>query len=110
MFYVLDGVESTSRMTIKLVDDIASAVESYKTRIKAEFRFYSQDLIDNLFFHPYTKIEFIERDLSVSRLTAAKYLDAIAEIGLVRKEKIGRSNYYINTALFNILTRVLEKT
>ena len=79
------------------------AMEDYRNRIRGEFKFYSQDLINNLFFHPYTKIEFVEKDLKVSRLTAAKYLDALAEAGLLRKEKLGRSNYFINLALYNLL-------
>jgi Fic family protein len=53
--------------------------------------------------HPYTKIAFIERDLNVSRLTATKYLDALAEQGFLQKQKIGRANYYINVALNRIL-------
>lgn len=53
--------------------------------------------------HPYTKIEFIERDTGVSRLTASKYLDALVAGGFVQKNKIGRSNYYVNLALNQIL-------
>ena len=64
----------------------------------------SQDLINNLFTRPYTKIEFIEHDLNVSRLTASKYLNALCEGGFLRKKKVGRSNYYINIALNAILT------
>ena len=82
-----------------------AALISYKHRIRESFKFYSQDLINNLFFHPYTKIDFLMKDLEVSRLTATKYLDSITAIGLLRKEKVGRSNYYINTALFEILTK-----
>lgn len=37
--------------------------------------------------------------MSVTRQTAAKYLDALAEAGFVQKQQAGRSNYYINTAL-----------
>ena len=48
-------------------------------------------------------IAFIERDLKVSRLTATKYLDALAEQGFLQKQKIGRTNYYINVALNRIL-------
>jgi Fic family protein len=76
-----------------------------KHRIRDRYKFYSQDLINNLFTHPYTKIEFIERDLGVSRLTATKYLDALTNDGFLQKRKIGRSNYYINLALNAILTR-----
>ena len=57
-----------------------------------------------MFTHPYTKIEFIERDLKVSRLTATKYLDTLSQGGFLLKQKIGRSNYYINLALNTILT------
>jgi len=77
----------------------------YKHRIRAAYRFYSQDLINNLFSHPYTKIDFVERDLKVSRLTATKYLDELTDGGFLSKQKIGRSNYYINLALTEILTR-----
>ncbi|HWQ27273.1 MAG TPA: Fic family protein [Chlorobaculum sp.] len=105
ILYILTGIEQTSRQTILMVQEIKDAVMSYKHRIRADYKFYSQDLINNLFFHPYTKIEFVEHDLKVSRLTATKYLDTLAKDGFLKKEKIGRSNYYINIALFGILTK-----
>jgi len=104
ILYILDAVEQTSRQTIKIVQEIGKAILSYKHRIRSTFKFYSQDLINNLFYHPYTKIEFIEKALNVSRLTAAKYLYALSDEGFLEKAKIGRSNYFINTALFQILT------
>ena len=55
--------------------------------------------------HPYTKIEFVQRDLKVSRLTATKYIDALATGGFVHKQKMGRANYYVNPALTAILMR-----
>ncbi len=83
---------------------IRAALLDYKHRIRAGYKFYSQDLINNLFRHPYTKIQFIQRDLKVSRLTATKYLDALPKAAFCEKQKIGRSNYYINLALNPILT------
>jgi Fic family protein len=82
-----------------------AALMDAKHRIRSQYKFYSQDLINNLFTHPYTKIEFIERDLKVSRLTATRYLEALTGGGFLQKQKIGRSNYYINLALNAILTR-----
>ncbi|MFI3258279.1 MAG: hypothetical protein R3Y36_08290, partial [Spirochaetales bacterium] len=55
----------------------------------------------NLFFHPYTKIEFIERDMQVQRLTATKYLNMIIDVGFLEKVKVGRVNYYMNTKLID---------
>ena len=103
--YMLAAVETAAQLTLRTVTDIKAALPDTKHRIRAGFKFYSQDPINNLFMHPYTKIEFVERDLKVSRLTATKYLDALASAGLVQKVKVGRSNYFINLALNKILTR-----
>ena len=105
VLYILTAVELTAHQAIVTITDIKAALMEYKHRIRAAFKFYSQDLINNLFTHPYTKIEFVERDMKVSRLTATKYLEALTVGGFIRKVKVGRSNYYINVALNAILTR-----
>jgi hypothetical protein len=99
----LGAVERTAGDTINTIVAIRSALMDYKHRIRNQFKFYSQDLINNLFTHPYTKIAFIERDLKVSRITATKYLDTLAEHGFLQKQKIGRANYYVNIVLNRIL-------
>jgi Fic family protein len=103
VLYMLDAVEQTAAQGIATIQGIKAALFDYKHRIRASHKFYSQDLINNLFTHPYTKIEYVQRDLQVSRLTAAKYLDALAAGGFVAKRKIGRVNYYINLALNAVL-------
>lgn len=103
--YMLNAVEDTAAHTIETVTLIRDAVMDTKHRIRDAYKFYSQDLINSLFAHPYTKIEFIEQDLKVSRLTATRYLDALCAGGFLEKHRIGRSNYYINVALNGILTR-----
>jgi Fic family protein len=104
VLYMLDAVEKTAVDAIAVIGAIKSLLMDYKHRIREAHRFYSQDLINNLFSHPYTKIEFIQHDLKVSRLTATRYLDLLADTGFLRKRKLGRSNYYINEPLFRILT------
>lgn len=110
--YLLRGVAATSRSAIALVKEI----RDLKLRTKHELRerlpkIYSQDLLSNLFRHPYTKIEFVERELGVSRITAAKYLNLLAKAGFLRKQKIGKTNFYINEPLFTLLSEVtLEET
>jgi Fic family protein len=103
VLYMLDAVEQTAVQTVATVQAIKAALLDYKHRIRAGYKFYSQDLINNLFMHPYTKIEFVQRDLQVSRITATKYLDTLAEGGFVQKQKMGRGNYYVNVALNAIL-------
>lgn len=83
MRYLLGAVELTAGQTIITVQAIKTALFDYKQRIRAGYKFYGQDLINKLFMHPYTKIEFVQRDLDVSRITATKYLDALTEGGFV---------------------------
>ncbi len=52
---------------------------------------------------PHAKIELLERVLDVSRPSATKYLGALEKAGIVRKTKLGRSNFYINEPLFSLL-------
>lgn len=103
VLYMLEAVETTARQAVITIGAIRSALMDYKHRIRAAHKFYSQDLINNLFTHPYTKIEFVQADLGVSRLTATKYLDALAAAGFVKKLRVGRSNYFINIALQRVL-------
>jgi DNA-binding IclR family transcriptional regulator len=60
-------------------------------------------LLNTLFKHPYTKIDFIIRDVGVQRAAAARYLDAFASQGFLYKQKLSRSSYYINQPLFELL-------
>ena len=106
ILYMLRGVEETARDTLQRVGEIRTLMQGAKQKLRGELpKIYSQDLLNNLFRHPYTKIEFIERDLGVSRPTAIKYLDALVRIKLVRKTKLGRTNFYINDPLFDLLRR-----
>jgi Fic family protein len=91
--------------TISLIAAIRELMGDYKHRIREQYKFYSQDLLNNLFCHPYTKIEFLERDLGVTRQTASKYLDELSLGGFLFKEKVGNHNFYINEPLFALFAQ-----
>lgn len=103
VLYMLTAVEKTAAEGIATIESIRTLLLDTKQRIRAQYPFYSQDLINNLFNHPYTKIAFIQQDLGVSRVTATKYLDELVDGGLLHKQRTGRSNYYINLPLFEVL-------
>ena len=90
---------------INRITQIQNLLIKQKHLIRGNYKFYSQDLLNNLFKHPYTKIEFVEKDLGVSRITAANYLNALSKGGLLIKKKLGVTNYYINHELIEILTK-----
>jgi Fic family protein len=104
LLYMLEGIVQTAQSTISLIKGIRTQMQSYKHQIREILpKIYRQELLNNLFRHPYTKIEFIVDDLGVSRITATKYLEQLVEHGFLHKEKIGRTNYYINQPLCHLL-------
>ncbi len=108
--FILKGVAETATETIVLVKQIKVLMQEYKARMKDILKKqYSHELLNNLFNHPYTKIEFVVNDLKVSRVTAAKYLNILADCQLLQKVKMGHSNYYLNSPLINLLVEHSEK-
>ncbi len=104
--YMIRGVENTAKDTIQLIEALKILMAEMKTLLQNNYKFYSQELLNNLFAHPYTKIEFLVRDLGVSRITAANYLNQLASDGVLRKERLGTGNYYVNERLFDLLRKM----
>ncbi len=103
ILYMLEGVEKTAKETIDVISNIRNLMQDYKNRIRKELpKVYSQDLLNNIFKHPYTKIEFVMEDLDVSRKTAANYLNALQKHHFLKKQKIWKTNFYINEPLFQL--------
>jgi Fic family protein len=105
LLYLLTGIEQTARESIVLITEMRALMQHTKQRLRT-YKFYSQDLLNNLFRHPYTRIEFLQQELNVSRPTAASYLNKLAEDGVLVKQKQVNSNYYVNQPLFELLARL----
>lgn len=101
--WMLKGVEETSMETMNVVNKIKILMDYYKAEIRSNFGFYSHELINTLFKYPYTKIDFLAREIKVHRNTASSYLNILTENRLLTKIKVGKSNYYLNEPLLNIL-------
>ncbi len=111
ILFMLSGVEKTAAETIEFVKGISKLMMECKHRIRQNLpNIYSQDLINNLFRHPYTKIEFIVKELNVSRPTAMSYLNKLIDEGILQKFKMGRENYYINKSLFDFILHAFHQT
>ena len=103
ILFILKGIEETAEETIRLIKGISQLMAEYKNILRPLFgRQYKHELLNNLFYHPYTKIEFIQQDMLVQRKTATKYLDMIVETGLLEKVKIKHTNYYMNVRLIEL--------
>jgi Fic family protein len=106
VLFMLEAVDQTAKETIVLVREIKEIMQGVKNELRTNYKFYSQELLNHLFKQPYTKIDFIATELKISRITAANYLNTLAEGGLLQKHKIGKSNYYVNWKLMNVITNI----
>jgi len=108
ILYMLDGIEQTSLSTIELINDIYGLMDKTQTKIKEKLpKIYSKDLVEILFIHPYTKIEFLVDGLGITRKTASKYLSELEQIGIVKNIQIKNSKFFINEELFDMLQKGL---
>jgi Fic family protein len=104
IFFILKGIEETAEQTITLVKGISKLMLEYKVQIRNILKkSYSHELLNNIFSHPYTKIEFVMADISVTRITATSYLEKLVASGLLNKVKSGKYNYYLNIPLIELL-------
>ncbi|WP_229598528.1 Fic family protein [Runella zeae] len=107
LLFMLEGVAQTAQQTTQMIVNIKTQMQEVKHTMRSQLpKIYSQDLLNNLFNHPYTKIEFVMNELLLSKPTAIKYLDALIEVGILQKHKIGRETYYINQRLFETIMNV----
>ena len=105
ILFILKGIEETAGQTITLVKEISKLMLEYKVRVRNILqKAYSHELLNNLFSHPYTKIEYVMEDTGVIRLTATKYLNKLVDAGLLYKVKHGKYNYYLNMPLIGLLS------
>ena len=107
LLFMLEGVAQTAAQTTTLVVGIKALMQDVKQHLRAELpNIYSQDLVNNLFRHPYTKIDFVADELQVTRKTASKRLEGLVALGILTKLKMGKDNYYLNHRLYALLFSV----
>jgi Fic family protein len=104
IMYMLDGVEKTSMQSVKTIEGIIDLMQEYKKLLKEEIpKIYSKDLLELLFKHPYTKINFLVEELGITRKTATTHLRTIEKLGILESIKVGREVYFVNNKLFYLL-------
>lgn len=104
VLFILSGVEETSIKTLKLVKSIIEEMNSYSEELKKRLpSLYTKELLERLFFEFYTKTQYIEEGLRVTRKTAVGYLKQLEANGFLSSQKIGRERIYCNDRLFKVV-------
>lgn len=106
IIYMLKGVEYSARIALDQVIAINKLLESTKMKVQQKSpKIYSNELIDLLFEQPYCKSEFLEKRLSISRITAAKYLKELEKIEVLQSHKVWKETIYVNKTLFELFRK-----
>lgn len=106
ILYMLKGIEQTAQRTIEQINKINLLFNETQKLVQEKLpRIYSKDLIEQLFIHPYSKIEFLVNNLGIERKAASRYLNGLEEIGVLKSQQKGKEVIYINTKLYNLLKK-----
>jgi len=110
ILYMLDAIEVTANNSFKLIENIEKLMQKTQQEMQEKLpKIYSKDLVEVLFLHPYTKIEFLVDRLKLTRQTSSKYLKELEKIGILKEVKVGRNRYFINIELFEYLKKAINE-
>lgn len=106
IMYILKGIEQTAKSTIEQINKINLLFNETQKLVQDKLpRIYSKDLIEQLYIHPYSKIEFLVENLKLNRKTAGSYLKNLEELGVLEAESKGKEVIYVNTKLYELLKK-----
>lgn len=106
ILYILRGVAETSTWTSGKIGGIRRLSNETASFVRAELpKIYSRELMDVLFEQPYCRIANLVDAGIVKRQAASRYLKALARVGVLREEAVGRERLFVHPKLLTLLTR-----
>ncbi len=106
ILYILRGIEHTANETILQIQAIKKLFNKTSEKVKKQLpKMYNKELVEILFEHPYSKIEYLTSRLKISRITAAKNLKELERIGILKSKLVWKERIYVNTELFDLLKK-----
>ncbi|MEP7323967.1 MAG: Fic/DOC family N-terminal domain-containing protein [Saprospiraceae bacterium] len=104
IMYILTALIETTQLTTKKIKSMLLLKEEYEKKMKdALGASFSFDLLQLMFALPYLKIELLVKKQIAHRQTASTWLKKLSDVDIVRPQKIGRTTYYVNWRLMEIL-------
>ena len=105
ILFILSAVEQTSKDTADKIESVYRLINDFMIKARGRTKAIEREgFVDLLFKWPYCKISIVERELVCSRITATRYLNEVAALGLLKRVKMGREYYYINSELLVLLS------
>ena len=104
IMYILTALIETAQLTTKKIRSMLLLKEEFEKKMKVVLgASFSYDLLQLMFALPYLKIELLEKKEIAHRQTASTWLKKLADSDIVRPQKMGRTTYYVNWRLMELL-------
>lgn len=104
VMYMLTAINETAQLTARKIRSMLTLKDDFEKLMKQILgASFSYDLLQLMFMLPYLKIELLEKKKIAHRQTASVWLKKLTEAGILNPQKIGRTTYYINYKLMNLL-------
>ncbi len=105
VMFILTALIETAQLTTKKIRNMLLLKDEFESRMKQTLgSSFSYEFLQLMFALPYLKIELLERKGIAHRQTASLWLKKLSDAGILKPQKIGRTTYYINYRLMEILS------
>lgn len=105
VMYILTVLIETAQLTTKKIRSMLLLRDACEREMREALgSSFSYDLLQLMFTLPYLKIELIEKKKMAHRQTASVWLKKLTDAKILRPQKIGRTTYYINYRLMELLS------
>jgi Fic family protein len=104
VMYLLTALTETAQLTTKKIRSMLALKDDYEKQMKQTLgASFSYELLLLMFTLPYLKIELLEKKGIAHRQTASTWLKKLTDAAIVKPQKMGRTTYYINYKLMDLL-------
>ncbi len=104
MLYMLRGVEDTATRTTAKIAAIRKLAENTAEHTRRKLpKIYTRELVDSIFEQPYCRISVLVDKKIAGRQAASRYLRALAGIGVLREQTVGKEKLFVHSKLLALL-------
>ena len=104
ILYMLDAVEITATWTNRRIRAVRSLLDHTNEHVRSNApKVYSRELTDLIFAQAYCRIGTLVDKGIAKRQAASTYLKALADIGVLEEEKVGRDKVFIHRKYMELL-------
>lgn len=105
VMYILTAVIETAQLSTQKIRNMLLLKDEYEQQLKTVLGpSFSYEFLQLMFTLPYLKIELLEKKGLAHRQTASTWLKKITDAKMVKPQKIGRTTYYVNFRLMQLLS------